>query len=492
MASVFRRKYTKLVDGKKVKKQSKSWYVKYRDAGGIERRVKGYKDKIATQQLAAKLEKEAELAREGIVDRYKEHRKKPLVQHLADFRQSLLDKGDTEDYARLTHNRVKAILTACNFVFISDIQPSRVQRYLAERKRDGLGIKSCNHYLTAAKNFLNWMVDDQRVDKNSLEHLKGQNAKTDIRRQRRALMPDEISTLLTATIKGPKHHNLTGKERYMLYTLALTTGFRCKELASVTWQSLNLSVSEPSITVVAGYTKNRHEATLPLREDVARLFRQWSAEGSFSKSSKVFQKFNKSKGAAMIRRDLEAVGIAYQDEAGRFADFHGQRHSFITCLGRSGATVKETQALARHSTSALTLDVYTHIGLHDERRAIEKMPQLHDLDGKNDAGKNRSVALRTGTDNKPVDTAQDSPKELTPKLTPFLTPTAYSGCDQSSAVGNEQDNSQENDRNGNCLNSEQLDKESHRLATVGMGEKEMGRSGFEPPTHGFSVRICSL
>jgi len=35
----------------------------------------------------------------------------------------------------------------------------------------------------------------------------------------------------------------------------------------------------------------------------------------------------------MIRRDLEAVGIAYQDEAGRYADFHGQRYSFITCLG---------------------------------------------------------------------------------------------------------------------------------------------------------------
>jgi len=52
------------------------------------------------------------------------------------------------------------------------------------------------------------------------------------------------------------------------------------------------------------------EATLPLREEVARLFRQWFAGGSFSKSSKVFPKFNKSKGAAMIRRDLEAVGIA--------------------------------------------------------------------------------------------------------------------------------------------------------------------------------------
>ncbi|MHC4205117.1 MAG: hypothetical protein ACYSTT_10740 [Planctomycetota bacterium] len=73
MASIFKRKYAKFVDGKNVLKQSKSWYVKYRDAEGIVRRVRGYKDKTATLHLAAKLEKEAELANAEIVYRYKEH-----------------------------------------------------------------------------------------------------------------------------------------------------------------------------------------------------------------------------------------------------------------------------------------------------------------------------------------------------------------------------------------------------------------------------------
>lgn len=100
MAGVFKRKYTKVVDGRRIKKQSKSWYVKYRDAEGIERRVRGYKDKVATQQLAARLEKEAELGKEGVVDRYKEHRKRPLAEHLEDFRQFLLAKGDTVRHAR--------------------------------------------------------------------------------------------------------------------------------------------------------------------------------------------------------------------------------------------------------------------------------------------------------------------------------------------------------------------------------------------------------
>ncbi len=375
------------------------------------------------------------------------------------------------------------------FTFVGDVQPSRVQRYIAERKQKGLSIKSCNYYLTAAKTFFNWMVADRRIGENPLVHLKGQNAKKDIRRQRRVLTPDETNLLLTATLTGQKHHNLTGKQRYMLYTLALSTGFRAGELHSLTWRSLNLSDSEPSVTVMAGYAKSGKEATLPLRKDVAELFKQWFDDSGFSLDDKVFPKFNKSKGAAMLKVDLEAVGIPYQDESGRYADFHAQRHTFISNVGKSGATVKETQALARHSTSALTLDVYSHIGLYDERRAIEKLPQLHNTNEK-DLEKNQAVALKNGTDNKPVETAQNNPKELTPKLTPFLTPAAYSGCNRSATVGNEQDNSQKNNVNDNCLDGEQLGIKKDSLALAVVGKNKMGRGGVEPPTHGFSVR-CS-
>jgi site-specific recombinase XerC len=490
MASIFKRKRkVKLANGKIVVKQSQKYYTKLIDANGIKRTIPLYTDKTASMSRALRLQTEYEQVKEGIVDQFKKHRKRSLLEHLENFKQYLLDKGNTADYANLTHNRIKAILTACKFVFIADVQPSRVQRYIAERKREGLSIKSCNYYLTAAKSFLNWMVADRRIAENPLAHLKGQNAKKDIRRQRRALTQDEITALLTATLKGQKHYNLTGKQRYMLYTLAMSTGFRAKELHSMTWRSLNLNDSEPSVTVLAGYAKNGKEATLPLRKDIAELFEQWFNDNEFSQDDKVFPKFNKSKGADMLKRDLEDAGIPYQDESGRYADFHAQRHTFISNVGKSGATVKEAQRLARHSTSALTLDVYTHIGLHDERRAIEKLPQLHNTDEKK-LEKTREVALKTGTDGKPVEATQNGSKKLTPKWTPFLTPTAYSGCDRSAMIGTEQDNLQENPENSNCLNNGELDNENNQLATIGTGKNEMGRGGFEPPTHGFSVR-CS-
>ena len=117
MASIYKRKYRKLINGKLVKKQSKCWHIKYR-ADGIECRVKGYISKPATQLLAAKLES-------GLIK--KEQKPSWLLakteglvsEHLKDFNQYLIDKGDTPDYVRLTYNRIVAILDGCNF---SDIQ----------------------------------------------------------------------------------------------------------------------------------------------------------------------------------------------------------------------------------------------------------------------------------------------------------------------------------------------------------------------------------
>ena len=41
-------------------------------------------------------------------------------------------------------------------------------------------------------------------------------------------------------------------------------------------------------------------------------------------------------GARILRPDLEAVSIPYEDDLGRVADFHALRHSFITALASGG------------------------------------------------------------------------------------------------------------------------------------------------------------
>src|SRR6185436_9190355 len=76
--------------------------------------------------------------------------------------------------------------------------------------------------------------------------------------------------------------------------------------------------------------------------------------------------------------EKEARGKAdflnYCDENGLFADFHSNRHLFITSLERAKLSPKMAQTLARHSDVRLTLGVYTHVGLHDQTAAIRSLP----------------------------------------------------------------------------------------------------------------------
>ena len=59
--------------------------------------------------------------------------------------------------------------------------------------------------------------------------------------------------------------------------------------------------------------------------------------------------------------------LTYRNENGLYADFHANRHTFISRLGRSGLSMMTAQKLARHSDPRLTSNVYDH--LQDEEKA---------------------------------------------------------------------------------------------------------------------------
>jgi integrase/recombinase XerD len=74
----------------------------------------------------------------------------------------------------------------------------------------------------------------------------------------------------------------------------------------------------------------------------------------------------------MMRIDLKRAGIEYV-VAGRFADFHALRHTFISSLARSGVHPSKAKELARHSTTMLTMDVYAHVETEALRSAVDTL-----------------------------------------------------------------------------------------------------------------------
>ncbi len=68
--------------------------------------------------------------------------------------------------------------------------------------------------------------------------------------------------------------------------------------------------------------------------------------------------------------------LLYINHAGRFADFHANRHTYITNLSKAGVALKTAQTLARHSDPRLTMNIYTHSNVQDQAEAVAKLPKL--------------------------------------------------------------------------------------------------------------------
>jgi excisionase family DNA binding protein len=456
MASLFRPKVSRYVlpdgshrlpDGTRVNKNTPGavrrvervakWYGRYTDANGDQQKVPLSESKETAKRMLAKLVGDAELEKVGLVDPYRDHRRRPIGDHLDDFRRYLVGKARCPDHVQKTVSQCQAVIEGCKFLNTDDLDGPAVVEFLAGladvpavelpegrqeftprelaallgvrldsvyrmltrgdlaasgtgkgrkrrftradvlanlARRKGAGVNTRNHYLASIRAFSKWLAKHGRMAADPLAYLERQNADVDRRHPRRALREEAFARLVELTAKGASFRGIAGPDRLVIYTLAANTGFRAKELGSLTPTSFDLDAKTPTVTVAAAYSKHRRADVQPLRPDVAGLMRGY-LKGRPA-DAPLWPGSWKGAGAEMIRRDLEAAGIPYQDARGRYFDFHATRGQFISGLAAGGVHPKVAQVLARHSTITLTMDYYTHLDVLDVAGALDKLPAL--------------------------------------------------------------------------------------------------------------------
>ena len=367
--------------------------------------------------------------------------------------------------------------------------------------KPGIGAASFNYYLVAFKAFAKWMVKDGRASESPVAHLDGVNARTDRRRERRALTVEEVRTLLTATEKQPERHGMTGPERAILYRVAVETGLRAGELSSLARASFILDGKRPTVTVDAAYSKRRRRDELPLRADTAAALRIFL--DAKMPDAPAFTMPTSYRTAVMFRADLEAAGIAYH-VGGRVADFHSLRHTTGSLLAASGVHPKVAQSLMRHSTIGLTMDRYTHTLVGQESDAVAGLPDL--------SAREADAARATGTLNSSPD-ASRGPRAGERGGARHSTRPASSEAPEAAKTESGPDGGQEADPRlalylalSGGRNENSPDSAGHESEICGSGDKpdiraENGASregawgkleaavGFEPTTYGgFAIR----
>jgi len=369
MAAIYRR------DQDRGKKRS-CWYIGYTDHLGRRRTKKGFSDRGETERLAAKLELDVERRKTGLIDpeleAAKERRNALLSDHLAAFKRS--QQKNSSKYAKLVVTRIKTLIEKAGISTAGEIDVEVVENALVSLKKTlGFGHRTYNHYIQAIDSFCNWMVTTKRLSTNPLVGLERLNADVDVRHRRRALTDAEIGTLVeSARTSGKRIQGYSSKLRARLYLVAYYTGLRRSELGSLTPESFQLESTPPTLRVEAAHSKHRREDILPLHPELVAVLREWLAE--LSPGKKLFPNVERKKTWFMVKKDLERAGIPYETKDG-IADFHAAgRHTHITSLLRSGASLVEARQLARHSDVRMTMR-YTHIGLDDQARAVRHLPK---------------------------------------------------------------------------------------------------------------------
>lgn len=429
---VFRPTYRDKATGQR--REGSRWWIELKDHRGLVRRFPAFPEKAASFKLGQKIEKLVvarmnheqpdrelsrwlerasaklldRLTRFDLLDGTRAAAGKRLAEHLADFRQSLLSKGDTAEQACQVARRVEKVFATCGFTTWTDIRADRVERFLLDVRSgpNALSAQTSNFYLQAVKQFARWMIQNRRAVESPVAHLKALNVRTDRRHDRAALEVKEVRRLLEVTRRGPVRFGMSGAERALLYRLAVETGLRRGELASLKVSSFDLTGR--TVTVVASYSKRRREDTLPLRPETAEALKEFFA--GKTPGAKAFGGTYKRltpKTADMLKLDLADAGISYTDHAGRFRDFHCLRHTCGTWLAANDVHPKVAQAIMRHSDINLTMSRYTHTLRGQEAEAVTRLPDLS-------TSAEAEAQWATGTDGRDVTMSSDLALRLAP------------------------------------------------------------------------------
>jgi integrase len=392
--SIFRRTYRDKKTGKL--RRCDVFTGQYTDASGKSVRVPLSTSRRASEAMLAKIVEREERIRAGLHDPYGDFLGSPLEELLDGFEAYQSANRITPKQSAQVRRRCERTFDGCGFSFLRDLDAEAVAKWLARQQQTEarFGATTRNHFAKSLKAFGNWLVSSRKVRENPFRFLRRVNEKTDVRKARRVLSPDEFDRLILATIAGPTRRTLTGDARAKLYATAAYTGFRASELASLTPESFDLAAEPPTVSVEAVSSKHRERDTIPLHPTLVALLGPWIATkpagavlwgGRWAIDNAAFKLLRSDLRRARATWIAEAGDegeraereksdfLAYSDRNGHTADFHSLRHRFVTGLVRAGVAPAQAKALARHSSITLTMDHYNHVAIQDTAASLSKL-----------------------------------------------------------------------------------------------------------------------
>jgi integrase len=266
----------------------------------------------------------------------------------------------SETHTRKREAGLKWWRGALGLTVLADLDDAlpRTEAALRKLQEAGKSGKTLAGYRENPMAFCDWAVKRGYLSDHPLKNSVGFDAAPKSRR--RAMTLDEIAAL----------RRVSPPERWLVYETALCSGLRAKELRKLLVD--HLDIIGGGLRLDAAWTKNRKPGFQPLPPSLVQRLAE-SAEGKAKDAPLLSVPISHC--ARMLRLDTDAAEIPFSTLEGKL-DFHSLRVTYTSFVIEAGATVKEAQSLARHSTPDLTMNVYakTRPGrLHEVAAKVGRM-----------------------------------------------------------------------------------------------------------------------
>lgn len=280
-----------------------------------------------------------------------------FIRHLEFERR--LSSHTCKNYRRDLH----ALLAWCEQHDIADwgeIDSEHIRSHAATSHRQGLGARSIQRRLSAARSFYRYLMREKHVKGNPVQDVSAPKAK---KRLPANLDADRMARLLDIKDKGP----LVARDRAIL-ELLYSSGLRLAELTGLNLGDVDMA--DATVRVTGKGSKTR---IVPVGRYALAALQQWHKErGQFVKPDEPAL-FLSTQGNRLSNRAVQARVTFWGKKQGIDTRVypHLFRHSFATHMLESSHDLRGVQELLGHADISTT-QVYTHLDFQHLAQIYDK------------------------------------------------------------------------------------------------------------------------
>ena len=310
-----------------------------------------------------------------------------LKQWLEDVKCSIAETT-YHSYKHTIENVICPYFDAIN-VGLNDLKPHHIQGFYSKKLRSGVTGNTIHHYHANIRKALKDAVKVELISSNPADKLTLPKVE---KFRGTAYTPEELRRL----VDGAK-----GTKLEVPIILASWFGLRRGEVVGLRWSAINFETN--TLSVVATITDKGDRASenrsvyrttgktksslrsFPISKDIARYLLELKRRQKDNKRLARESYNEKWLDFVCVNEVGDLINLDYISGAFpkllknlglRHIRFHDLRHTNITLLLESGATLKEAQDWAGHANISTTADIYTHITTRSKERLVGFMGDI--------------------------------------------------------------------------------------------------------------------